>query len=116
MPKTILGEIKEATERRLQYRIADAMKQPQLLNGIALDRIKKVLKKRIEGHKTLRSTVVGTQWTQERLYAIGKVDDPNCRWCQIELGTLVHRHCARKERYVSALDYRIAPQGRKPPM
>jgi hypothetical protein len=93
-PVTILGEVKEATNRWLQYRVAESMRQPHLLSGINISSLKKILRAKPQGSKVLRSTVVGTQWTQARLHAIGRAESENCKWCSQSPGTLVHRHCA----------------------
>ena len=50
----------------------------------------------------LRSTVAGGQWSQERLFRAGFVDDPMCTACGRALGTLDHRNwtckCLQPER------------------
>ncbi|CAK0815424.1 unnamed protein product, partial [Prorocentrum cordatum] len=38
-----------------------------------------------------RSTSIGAQWTQQRLYSVGYVDDPNCVFCHDCCGHLHHR-------------------------
>eukprot|EP00959_Pyramimonas_sp_CCMP1952_P326113 6826137-Pyramimonas_sp.AAC.1 len=49
------------------------------------------LSMRARGGGGLRATVIGAQWTQQRLYSIGHADDRNCIFCPDCCGHLHHR-------------------------
>ena len=83
------------------------MNKPELEQGIMIQPIKDLIHKGFagkplkDGHpwtvamaSRLKSTVVGTQWPQQRKKDAGLVQTGQCIACDMqEAGTLLHRHC-----------------------
>ncbi len=102
-PYELLAAVEVAVERTIYADIAEELGEPMLRDGIKLDTVNRM----IHGSKlqpmeraALRSTVVGAQWPQQRLFDAGISEDNFCRRCRRAPGTLQHRHFGCDDDYV----------------
>ena len=96
-PVTLSKLIDAATKRAQWVQVSTTNGLEHLSKGAFLQPIRKVLRRleRANDHNTaglLRSTVVGGQWPQERLFAEALSDTDLCQLCCEHCGSLTHRH------------------------
>ena len=96
-PRSLQSLIAKAVERWQYQQVAQHEGLEHLRHGIHIGPIKKVISSLTARQLTkeasgLRSTVIGAQWPQARLFEAGLAACDQCQKCGAAAGTLPHRH------------------------